>query len=413
MKKILILCFAAYASVIYPQELLSKLKAPASPASAILGLQPGAILQPKSYNELEVSLYTNLYDTESGNLIPKDFALEFTPYWFQDHGLKLEDYLYPKNILKDQILKNSSFSIASMQSYPLGDSSKSKSVGAGYRTTLHIPNGQDRAMLDSLVTALDINLEAANSLKQIADEIIRADSAIDKSGFFKQMKAQIRNDYYDDSEMADRLIKISAGAVNAMPELASPGFLEKFGAYLDNELFDGLDKKYYEYIRNRQGIYIDIAAATMVNFPTNNFEYSYVPRYSVWISPSYRFSNTLDFLSISGVLRLQWTNDDYYVKYFPGADDTGDSFDYGFAASGEFGRLSLQLEMTARENIGKNSGSDLQYMGVISYNITDEIIASYTLGNRFKPEFNPEDTLISLLSLNFGFGTPAKEDITN
>ena len=55
-------------------------------------MQPSAALHPKSYNELEVSLYSNLYENENASLIPNEFALEFTPYWVTDHGLSLSSY---------------------------------------------------------------------------------------------------------------------------------------------------------------------------------------------------------------------------------------------------------------------------------------------------------------------------------
>lgn len=50
-------------------------------------------------------------------LFPNNLGLEFMPYWANDHGISLEEYLYPKASL-DQIYRNSSFSLASTQKLP-------------------------------------------------------------------------------------------------------------------------------------------------------------------------------------------------------------------------------------------------------------------------------------------------------
>ena len=43
------------------QEKLQRLTAPASPASAITGMQPTTVLAPKTLNALETALYNNFY----------------------------------------------------------------------------------------------------------------------------------------------------------------------------------------------------------------------------------------------------------------------------------------------------------------------------------------------------------------
>ncbi len=59
----------------------------------------------------------------------------------------------------------------------------------------------------------------------------------------------------------------------------------------------------------------------------------------------------------------------------------------------------------------RDKTSDLQYLGSFNYNLSDQIILSYSLGKSFEPMLNTDNTLISLISLNFGFGTPSEKTL--
>lgn len=61
------LCFGS----INAQKKLDALTTPTSPASTILGMQPSAILQPKSYRTLEAAVFSNFSDTNGNGIIPK------------------------------------------------------------------------------------------------------------------------------------------------------------------------------------------------------------------------------------------------------------------------------------------------------------------------------------------------------
>ncbi|MDZ7695250.1 MAG: hypothetical protein U5K69_29740 [Balneolaceae bacterium] len=86
----------------FAQESLTDIKAPSSPAAALLGVQPQSVLAPKSYRALETAVYSNFLNNAGAAAIPNDFGLEFTPYWAKDHSLSLEEYLYPEDILQGQ-----------------------------------------------------------------------------------------------------------------------------------------------------------------------------------------------------------------------------------------------------------------------------------------------------------------------
>ena len=131
-------------------------------------------------------------------------------------------------------------------------------------------------------------------------------------------------------------------------------------------------------------------------------------------------------MRVMGVLRYQWYNADYYKVYFPQSVIYKNNLDYGVAFSAEGQRFSVKLEIIGRssnseEVVGlddegnelyrKIKRKDTQYIGTFNFNLTEQIMLSYSLGSRFEPIANPLNTLVSMLSLNFGFGAPKTDNI--
>jgi hypothetical protein len=79
MKNWILLITFSYFGSINAQKKLDALTTPSSPASTILGMQPSAILQPKSYRALEAAVFSNFNDTDGNGIIPNNFGLEFMP----------------------------------------------------------------------------------------------------------------------------------------------------------------------------------------------------------------------------------------------------------------------------------------------------------------------------------------------
>ena len=181
-------------------------------------------------------------------------------------------------------------------------------------------------------------------------------------------------------------------------------FIDRFYVVINENLKgEELMDVYKENIAKRNGLSIDVAYATLLNFPT------------------YRFKGKLNFIKLMLVYRYEWYNLDYYKKYYPNNTIYEHSSDYGLAISTEFKRFSLQLELVNRNSNSeipdgastyrKDKKSDTQYIGTFNYNLTDQIVFSYSLGNRFDPILNPNNTLVSTLSINLGFGAPDKNTI--
>ena len=432
--KIILFTLLLCTSVTQAQEKLNSLKAPTSPAASVLGLQPTAVLSPKSYQALETAMFSNFSGQGGNGIIPNDFALEFTPYWTKDHSLSLEEYLFPKRFI-DQLARNSSFSIASTQNFILEDSTATNGLAIGYRVTFFMGNNKDKEKINKYQADFKENAKIQINIMSGVEELIGKNKISNKDDFFKRIDSILIKTIYEigkldnikDAKKLTDKIHQEALLLDSFDPNNPDIFLDKFYSLVDENLNSGLlFEKFKIYIRDRQGFSLDVAYAGLLNFPTDQFEFSVVPRQSFWLTPTYRFKDKYSFLKVMGVLRYEWYNDEYYRKYFPESEVYTNGLDYGVALSTVFNKFSIQFEMVGRSSNSeilsgtdsngnqlyrKENGSDFQYIGTFSYNISDQIILTYSLGNKFKPVQDPENTLVSILALNFGFGAPTKEDL--
>jgi hypothetical protein len=443
MKLISLLFIGCIPAALFGQEKLSQLTAPTSPAAGLLGMQPSAVLTPKSYQALETAIFSNFLDGSGKPTIPTDFSLEFTPYWTKNHGLSLEEYLFPKSQW-DNLRRNSSFSLASTQNFLLGDSAASNAISWGYRNTFYFSNKNDREKLSLYKKNLN-NMQLATA-DLVANAIVIANSTSVKNtkdfyeGLNPYIKSALVKGEFINTTSGSKSDSLTTLIINGfkkqLPEFDSANadnFIDALGLITDTVFAEalGLKDEPYDvmktYIKNRNGLSIDVAYAGMINFPTNDFEYSIVPRQSFWVTPSYRFSNKANFLKVMGVFRYEWYSLDYYKHYFPNNKVYQSNIDYGIAISANFEKFSCQFEAVGRAAQSfiqagtdvdgvtplykKESATDLQYLGTFNYSLTDQVVLSYTLGNRFDPILNPNNTLVSTLTLNFGVGGPTKESL--
>lgn len=437
MKIKLMIVFIFFINILLnAQEKLNELKAPTSPASYIVGIQPSSVLAPKTAQALESALYSNFINSNGGLTIPNDFSLEFTPYWASNHGLTLKNYLFPNDFINDQIIRNSSFSIASTQKYLLEDSTSTNSLAFGYRTTLFYGNSKDREKIDNFENMLKKQASITANIASEAQVVANRETIKNTDDFLKAISKEVQTTISKVSkemglndEEAQGLIKTIFERTKILPsyEENKDAFLNAFNNLID-EVVDSktIFEKFKNYLKQRQGLSIDIAFAALLNFPTNNFDFSISPRQSIWITPTYQFNKDFRFLKLMGVLRFEWYNTDYYKKYFPSSKFYQNNTDYGISVLLEFEKFSLQFELVGRSNNSeidagtdsngrklytKDQSSDIQYIGTFCYHLSDDIALNYSVGNRFKPEVNPNNTIVSLLSLNFGFGAPTEKDL--
>lgn len=437
MKQLLSLVFVAFCGWIFAQddtnEKLQRLTAPSSPATAITDIQPTTVLAPKSYNALEAALFNNFTDAD-GVIIPNDVGIEFTPYWTKTRGVSLSRYLYPTPW--QSFLMNGSFSVASSQNFKLGDSTSSNALGFGARTSIYFSDRNDQKIVESYRDSLQ-NAAVVENKINLRTRLLLRDSTIQTTAdLLASMKSYITSllhtsGYAQSIAEAEQLTSAIYADTTGLPALDRTNtapLVEAIAVLIRNHIAaDGTYDHFRQYLTNREGLSIDIAVATLVNFPTNDFEFSYAPKTAFWLTPTYRFwSDTNHVLKAMLVYRYEWFNLGYYKSYFPNATVYRNNHDFGVSFAAEFKKCSVQFELVGRASeteipagtdaegrqlYVREKDDDLQYMLVLNYRLTDQIVLTYNFGNRFDPVLNPDHTLVSTLSLNFGFGAPKKASI--
>lgn len=435
--RIIIISCILFSFIGFSQDKLSTLTFPTSPAASATGIQPAEILRPKSYQALETALYSNFFDGSEGVVIPKDFALEFTPFWSADHGLSLSEYLFPT--FGQQFIRNSSFSIASTQSFTLGDSSKISGIGFGYRVSFFGNNKDDKIKIHEMEN--DMHKQQSFYSKIVSQlETDPEISPFDPTVFKRKIQSIIMDLLFSEQiynrESQEEKKEANSLIDQILREIDKIKFNpENLDAYKD-EIYLLIDGKlmaqahfdeFKEYLKSRHGFALDIAYSAFLSFPSGNFQFSYIPHQYFWLSPNYQLKNKLDFLNFSGVLRYSNYNLNFYDAYFQNHSVFSNNLDYGFGLSANFKLFNVQFELIGRNGFGFiksgididgedlykwKSSSDVQYLATFNYNINQSLVMTYTIGNRFDPIRNPESTFVSTLSLNFGFGAPDSKDIT-
>ncbi|MBI9035875.1 MAG: hypothetical protein JEZ03_15545 [Bacteroidales bacterium] len=436
MKHIIALCIILLLlpAILWAQVDIEKTKAPGSPASSILEMQPSGILQPKSYKALETALFSNYVNNQGSISIPNDFMIEFSPYWAKDPKLDIEQYLFPNPW--ESLVRNASFSLASTQNYYLGDSTKSKALGFGFRSTLVISTNKEKERLAKQLETIYNTKDLKNLMYMYARMSLRKQSeSKDKfiGQYLKDLKAKdsTLNHITHFTVNEKSLDELSSLLHKQLPEYNSQqknDFLQIVNNVLDQYLKTIETRENIELlIGNRPGFKLDVAAALSLDFPTNEFNLSEVPQQSIWLTPSYSFSGEKSNIEVLGVMRYNYHNSNFYEKYFPQKVFNQHSFDYGLGLSIVYQKFSLLFEVEGRrsrevlESVSGADGivnqrirydSDLQYIGSFNYQLSDKLMLTYKLGKKFEPVINYDGTLISLLSLNFGIGGPTKENIS-
>lgn len=437
MRILIFLFITGLASITFAQddtqEKLQRLTAPTSPASAITGMQPTTVLAPKTLNALETALYNNF--TDAGSIvIPKDLAIEFTPYWSKNPHINLSEYLYPT--AWQSFLRNASFSIASSQSFLLGDSSKSNALGFGARTSIYFGGKNDRDTVEAYrkqLKSADVLEGMFGNIRMRALDNPEVKSTTDFMQAIQEPLKKVITDlaFFGSPQEIDQFMESFCADTLELPALTA-GNHDAFsnalaGIFRKHISVDRVYTHFKKYLINRQGFSMDFALASLLNFPTNNFEFSYAPKNALWITPTYRFfANENHVLKAMAVYRYEWYNIGYYKLYFPGSTVYQNNHDYGISLAAEFKKCSVQAELVGRSSstetpLGmdaegnkiytKKRSNDVQYLVVVNYRLTDQAILTFNFGNQFNPVMNPKRTLVSTLSVNFGFGSPKKSSL--
>ena len=218
---------------------LDDLRTPTSPGFVLLGVEPTAVERPSDPKAIAVSL---LSATQSGDLIPRNYAIEVAPYWLTGHPTLTFDGYY-KAKLGQTLLQTLSISLATSKDSTAIDSVASGTrIGVGVRTLL-VAGRANPALAEKVA-----------QLRGLQDSVLATDSP----------------------EVEDSLTK-------RLQQIALA--------------IQGLDKE-------RVGWRVEMAGGLAAAFPEDNFSRLVVSRIGVWVTPSYRpVGDSLDFIGVGRFIR--------------------------------------------------------------------------------------------------------------
>lgn len=410
---------------------LSEVKAPQFPAAVMLGVQPGTINRPKSWEAFETAVFSNFMNSGSSFSVPNDFALEFSPFWAGDRKvIDPKDYLTPNAGLS--LRENLAFSVASTQNYELTDSVSTNAIGIGARTMLRVRSQrQDSLILARYNGAMD-TADIAQALYRRADAVhedhgcdtctVDVYLALVKEKWITEWKeiharGTSRAKAIESLDGIMRFIVLNAPEMSYFPDTIS-GLLD---AYFE---LDARVERIASLRAEPRGLRIEVAGSFLLDFPTNAADLSYIPKAGFWITPSYQHPTWGSF-EVLGVLRYLWYDAEFFQARGSSEGAFSSNLDYGarlvfkrekFSLEGEaVGRISsITLSSVTDENTGitttqSKTESDFQYVLNLNYQLKDNIVLSYNFGRQLEVQLGASGDVISTFTLNLGFGGPVMD----
>ena len=401
---------------------LTELKTPSSPAFTILGLQPTEIARPKTLEAIEASLLNSFFQ-ENNFRLSNNLAIEFSPYWLISHpDLTFEKYINPT--IGDNILFNSSLSVGTVKyNNDVDTNIVSTDIGFGYRTMIFTGQPlQENEELIKSVKIISLNqslildsysivvfyIDNCNNVSELIDSLNNNMETFWGSSISElQDRINIMNDIIfpylynlKETDYQDAKDKILNELPNKLTELAEYKAITEAATKLENANKDNV------------GFLLEFAAAFVLDFPTSTFQYSGIPKWGIWLTPTYRLENQL--LEFIGLLR--------FIKNEIPAQPS-DNFDFGAKVNYQLNKFSISAECIGRyqtakifeETINdttttkKVSSSDFRAVVNLDYRITDNLILSYSFGENFDLNTELTNNLISVFSLSFGIGGPTTD----
>lgn len=124
------------------------LRAPSSPAFSLAGISPTSIERPSSAKAFGLSLFQASAGTDNG--MPRNIAMEFSPYWWKSKPELTFDKYYNQDPLQN-VLQSLTFSLAT---YEVNSANNSEDTGLGFGFTYNILSGKKNPDLELQVKAL-------------------------------------------------------------------------------------------------------------------------------------------------------------------------------------------------------------------------------------------------------------------
>ncbi|MFD1604048.1 hypothetical protein ACFSJW_08925 [Flavobacterium artemisiae] len=373
---------------------IEDLKTPHSPGFQILDIAPTSIERPANPKALGVSL---LSLTSSGTVIPKNFAMEISPYWYtKSDNANVYQYLSINTENKETfdikgILRKMSISIASVFNDSTSGSliKNTNYISFGVRTTLFTYREASQ------------NEKLNQSLKNITDKIKEIKSNDIEKRKLIGMRVKYRSELNNETDQDKKAVIISkiASIETQIDNLieASPEELEK-KLDADEEV-----QKNIKLLKQLPLFQLDGAFAYSEAIPGNKYENNRFNRSGFWLNASFNAlsinkEKLNDCLSILGTLRF--ITDNTLVENTLNEFKKNKAFDYGLKAEYTVNDFSVSIEYLKREYSDNSELNSERTVGLLEYKLNDNLYFTGTYGKNFGAENN----LFTLFGINYGFG---------
>lgn len=367
---------------------LNLLRAPASPASNLLGMSPTDVQKVSDPTALAVSLQKG---TQNFSQLPTNFAVDIAPGWvISGKKFKVEDMEQTRVSFWRSLVV--SFAVNGNKSSD--QKTDSTQLAAGFKFSIlrgHLTE-KYRKNLRLLTDQLKVMSGEDSSF------FIYLDSNSTKYPTYDSLrnanKELVKNHQQDSQEYL-----ANQNLMNEIREKAKEDYLATFQY---NRTKIELDYKRY-------GFKWDVAAGQVWNFPDNRFASGKSFRTGLWTTISYEKENGLD---ASAMARYLYNPE----SVFAFADDAGilykndlSTLDFGgqISYSNIQNRFSGNLEYIYRSVLGNTEKPNPSWRLVLNlnYELKKNAVLSFSFGRNFDKVIYKDGNLVAALNLIWGFGS--------
>lgn len=411
MKKIILLSLALinFISLEAQQVNLEDLKTPAAPGFQLLDISPTSIERPQNPKALGATLL-NL--TNDGNSLPKNFALEVTPFWFlKDSKATAIKFLNIKENGKPSyssgILKKLSLSMASVYNDTASGNllAKTNYLSFGVRTNLFT------------LRLAKQNIYLTNTLKKISEKIVELKP---KEISTEQIESNIKKLEEANRELSKRLltekdqtniesynITIAVNRteierlkleIEAIEEKAPDTYLKVIKA--DKELQSLMNE-----LDTPPLLQIEGAFAYSEAFPDNTTANRRFNRRGFWANAALNTAGMFDKTAkynLAAIGLLKYMTDNLFDNV-NNVYKRENALDIGIKIDFTIKDFTLAYEHIHRKYNGENGVDSNRNVFLMQFKLSDGIYLTGSYGKNFGEVNN----LFSLFGINYGFGPKA------
>ena len=423
-KLILLLVVSVFATKGFSQQAeISSIIPSSAPAFTVLGISPTEISKPNSWNALQAAFYQNL--ASSDGAAPKNFALEFSPYWLVSHpNFTYNNYLDQNGFS----LRNLAFSVASARVPYSADTAQS--IGFGFRLPITIGNKKRTKIKSDLQTALT-QVEAKLNWQSDFSYFIGSFNGATVGDFLTQITTNLATPPAGEVLWIKYKVEIGKLLSDTLITSLTPVKAQTYAANKVQIMTIVADyiSNYNQPLAQATATTISTAIKEMSNweisgalalaFPTDQFDYSKFSQAAIWTDYTMKFGEKSP---IDGTAALRYvrtfettvasasSNFDliYRLNYAAGANQK-----FMISLWGVLRSKSNDLPKVVVNNVTYSAAKntwDNKFGADISYKLSNNFALSYSLGKDYK---NPlgniagqtSNKLISFLNIFYSLNT--------